>query len=89
MKTVRIEDNKNNIVKKHNELIQKARYSLSEVEIKIVSTLISMIKTDDTEFHQYLIDIKELQKLTNTNTNDRVLHQYCKIIDEQTICNRK
>lgn len=71
MKTVRIEDNKNNIVKKHNELIQKARYSLSEVEIKIVSTLISMIKTDDTEFHQYLIDIKELQKLTNTNTNDR------------------
>ena len=44
---------------------------MSEVEIKIVSTLISMIKTDDTEFHQYLIDIKELQKLTNTNTNDR------------------
>ena len=71
MKTVRIEDNKNNIVKKHNELIQKARYSLSEIEIKIVSTLISMIKTDDAEFHQYLIDIKELQKLTNTNTNDR------------------
>jgi len=71
LKTVRIEDNKNNIVKKHNELIQKARYSLSEIEIKIVSTLISMIKTDDAEFHQYLIDIKELQKLTNTNTNDR------------------
>lgn len=61
---------KNEIVKKHNDLIQKARYSLSEVEIKIVSNLISMIRTDDTEFQQYHIDINQLQKLTNTNIKD-------------------
>jgi len=61
---------KNDIVKKHNDLIQKARYSLSEVEIKIVSNLISMIRTDDTEFQQYHIDINQLQKLTNTNIKD-------------------
>lgn len=60
----------NEIVKKHNDLIQKARYSLSEVEIKIVSNLISMIRTDDAEFQQYHIDINQLQKLTNTNIKD-------------------
>lgn len=59
------------IVKKHNDLIQKARYSLSEVEIKIVSNLISIIRTDDSEFQQYHIDINKLQKLTNTRSNDR------------------
>lgn len=60
----------NTIVKKHNDLIQKARYSLSELEIKIVSNLISIIRTDDTEFQEYHIDINKLQKLTNTKSND-------------------
>lgn len=70
MNKIQIEDNKNNIVKKQNDLINKARYSLNELEIKIVSTLISMIRKDDTEFHEYYVDIKELQKLTNTSTKD-------------------
>lgn len=71
MKMVKIEDNKNNIVKKHNGLIQKARYTLNETEIKLVSTLISMIKKDDEDFQLYAIDIKEFQELTDTKTNDR------------------
>ena len=62
---------KNEVVKKHNDLIQKARYSLNEVEIKIVSNLISLVRTDDTEFQEYHIDINQLQKLTNTKSNDR------------------
>ena len=67
---VRIEDKKNNIVKKHQELIRNARYSLNELEIKLVSTLIAMIKVTDDDFHKYAIDIKELQKLVDSQHKD-------------------
>ena len=59
MNNISIQDNKNNIVKKHNELVNKARYSLSEKGIKIVSALIAMIKKDDKDFQEYNIKIIE------------------------------
>lgn len=58
---------KNILVKKHNDLIN-SRYSLSEIEIKIVSILISMIQKDDIDFHDYVINIDELQELTNVKS---------------------
>lgn len=67
---VKIDNNKNNIVKKHQELIRNARYSLNELEIKLVSTLIAMIKVNDDDFHKYAIDIKELQKLVDSQHKD-------------------
>jgi plasmid replication initiation protein len=70
MKTVNIEDSKNNIVKKHNDLIHKARYSLSENGIKAVSTLISMIKKDDEDFQEYHININDFKELINSNSKE-------------------
>lgn len=67
---VKIDNNKNNIIKKHQELIRNARYSLNELEIKLVSTLIAMIKVNDDDFHKYAIDIKELQKLVDSQHKD-------------------
>lgn len=70
MKIVKIEDNKNNIVKKHNDLIHKARYSLGENGIKAVSTLISMIKKDDADFQEYHININDFKELINSNSKE-------------------
>lgn len=70
MKKVTIEDNKNNIVKKHNDLIHKARYSLSENGIKIVSTLISMIRKDDEDFQEYHFNINDFKELINSNSKE-------------------
>ncbi len=70
MKIVNIEDNKNNIVKKHNDLIHKARYSLGENGIKAVSTLISMIKKDDQDFQEYHININDFKELINSNSKE-------------------
>jgi len=64
MELISIEKDKNNIVKKHNELVRNARYSLNELSIKVVSSLISMIKTSDTEFQEYHLSVKDFQDLT-------------------------
>lgn len=70
MKKVIIEDNKNNIIKKHNDLIRKARYSLSETGIKVVSTLISMIRADDKDFQEYHFNINDFKELIGSNSKE-------------------
>lgn len=45
-------------VRKANELIQKARFSLSLQQQKIILYLISKIQPTDTEFHEYKFEIK-------------------------------
>lgn len=45
-------------VRKANELIQKARFSLSLQQQKIILYLISKIKPTDTDFHEYVFEIK-------------------------------
>lgn len=75
MELVSIEDNKNNIVNKHQELVRNARYSLSNLGIKVVSVLISMIRVSDEDFKEYLIkvsDFKELIGSTSKNTYEYV-----------------
>jgi len=70
MKLVKIEDNKNNIVKKHQELIHSARYSLGETAIKTLSMLISMVKVSDDEFHKYIIKLNDFKELTGASGNE-------------------
>ena len=45
-------------VRKANELIQRARFSLSLQQQKIILYLISKIQPTDTEFHEYQFEIK-------------------------------
>ena len=62
MNFVRIEDNRNNVVVKHKHLVLEARYRLSELGIKVVSMLISMIKINDDAFHQYALKVEYINK---------------------------
>lgn len=80
MNIVAIEDNKNNIVKKHNDLVNKARYSLSESGIKLISMIISMIRTDDETFQEYHLSVNEFTALKgSTSKNDyEAVHQIIK-----------
>lgn len=85
MNIVEIEDNKNHIVKKHNDLVNKARYSLSEDGIKLVSMLIAMINKDDETFQEYHIRVADFTRLKGSNSkNDyETVH---KIIKELLSC---
>jgi len=73
MKIINIEENKNNVIKKGNELI-KAKGELSQTAQKMLAMLISMIRTDDTEFQSYALKIsdykKEIESTSNKGKND-------------------
>ena len=81
MKMIDIGDSKNNIVKKHNDLVRKARYQLGEQGKKIVAMLIAMIRADDADFQEYNIEVKEFARLTGTNSDD-IYKQVDKATDE-------
>lgn len=81
MNIIEIEDNKNNIIKKHNYLVKNARYSLSEQGIKIISALISMIKVSDKDFQEYHLNINKFKTLINTSSND-IYRQVDKLTNE-------
>lgn len=55
----KLEDSRNKLVVKSNELIRNARYSLSEVEQKFIVFLISKIEKNDKELNQVTINLKE------------------------------
>ena len=48
-----LEEERNQLVVKHNALIQKTRYSLNTQQQKIILYLISKIKPDDDELKEY------------------------------------
>jgi len=81
MKLVRIKDNKNNLVVKHKDLVWEARYRLSELGIKIVSMLISMIKVNDDEFHQYALKVDDFKELIGSNSKETYKYTH-KLIKE-------
>ena len=70
MNILEIKDNKNGIVKKHQQLIRNARYSLSELGIKVVSCLIAMVRIDDTDFQEYNLKVQDFKDLVCSNSND-------------------
>ncbi len=70
MNIINIEENRNNIVKKHNELI-KAKGELDGTAQKMLAMLISMIRVDDTEFQKYALKIDDYKKEVDTQSKDK------------------
>lgn len=70
MEIVNIKENKNNVIKKHQELVRNARYGLGDLAIKTLSLLISMIKVSDTDFHEYGIKLSDLKELTGVQSKN-------------------
>jgi len=70
MEIVNIKENKNNIIKKHQELVRNARYGLGDLAIKTLSLLISMIKVSDTAFQEYGIKLSDLKELTGVKSKN-------------------
>jgi len=69
MKEIQVEKHKNNIVSKANELI-KAQSTLSSTAYKMLSSVISMLRTDDTEFQEYALKRDEYLNLINSSSNN-------------------
>ncbi len=57
-KIISLKENGNGIVKKAQQLVE-SRYSLTVMEIKIISELITMVKVTDTVFHEYVFKVDE------------------------------
>lgn len=70
LKEIEIKTHKNNIVSKSNELI-KAKGVLSATAQKMLASVISMIKSDDTEFQEYALRIDDYLKLIKSNSNNK------------------
>jgi len=70
MNLVNVEKEKNNIIKKHNELII-AKGALSGTAQKMLSMIISMLRTDDTEFQKYALHIKSYKKEIGATNNEK------------------
>lgn len=60
--------NKNHLVKKDNNLVF-ARYKLSELSIKVLSTVVSMIRKDDKNFKTYALSIADFKELLGSSSN--------------------
>ena len=69
MKKVIVKNNKNNIVKKDQDLIF-AKHDLPEQSLKIMACLISQIKKDDSDFEKYILTTKDYKELTKTKHKD-------------------
>ena len=76
-----VEESKNNIVKKHQELVHNARYKLSELGIKTIAILISQINVSDEDFKEYAIRIDDIKKLAGDSKTKNTKH-YVDIVTE-------
>ena len=93
MNLIKIEDNKNNVVVKHMDMVWEARFRLSELGLKVVSILISMVNVNDDDFHQYTLKISDFKELIHSNSKNtydythrlikELLSKTLKIGDEQ------
>lgn len=81
MEIVNIEENKNNLVVKHQELVHIARYRLSELGIKVVSVLISMIKVKDIDFQEYALKLNDFKELIGSTSNKT--YEYVDIMTDE------
>ena len=64
-------EERNQLVVKHNSLIQKTRYSLSTQQQKIILYLISKIKPDDDELKEYDFDIRDFCRVCGIETQGK------------------
>jgi len=63
-KQVLVKPDKHKIVRKADKLLN-ARYSLGSLAIKIITTVISMINKEDSDFHLYVLKIQDFKGVTN------------------------
>jgi len=63
-KQVVVKPKKHNIVRKAEKLIQ-ARYRLSTLAIKIIMSVISMIDKNDSDFHLYVLKVRNFKDILN------------------------
>jgi len=85
MNLVSIEKNKNNLVVKHKDLIWEARYRLSELGLKVVAILISMIKINDEDFKEYHLRINDLKELIHSDS--KKVYEYVDIMTNELMSN--
>ena len=64
-----VEANPSNIVRKAEALL-RARYSLSKLAIKLITTIISMISKSDSDFKIYIIKVTDFKELTGTESKN-------------------
>jgi len=69
MKVIQVKKHMNNTVSKANELI-KAKGELSGTAQKMLASIISMIRADDSELQQYALRIDDYLKLIGSKTNN-------------------
>lgn len=65
------EKQRNQLVVKSNELIQKSRFSLSALEQKIILYIISKIKPEDSELKEYCFDMREVCRVCGISYNGK------------------
>lgn len=53
------------LIVKSNDIIQKSRYKLSTQQQKLILYMISKIRPNDTEFKEYIFDLKDLCQIMN------------------------
>ena len=61
-KQIIVKPKPSNIVRKAEKLLT-ARYALSELAIKVITTVISMIDKDDSDFHLYVLKVHDFKEL--------------------------
>ena len=61
-----VKPNRHNVVRKADKLLN-ARYSLSQLAIKVITSVISMISKDDEDFKLYVIKAQDFKELTAPN----------------------
>jgi plasmid replication initiation protein len=70
MNFINIEKDKNNIVKKSNQLL-KAKENLSTTSVKMLTMVISMIKKDDVDFQEYALNIANYKKKIDVTNKEK------------------
>ena len=65
-KQIVVKPKPSNIVRKAEKLLE-ARYTLSELAIKVITTVISMIDKNDSDFHLYVIKVQDFKELIGKN----------------------
>lgn len=65
-----IEDSRNRLVVKDNDLIRKARYNLTVNQQKIITYIISLIKPTDKELKKYEISIHDFCQVCGINNSN-------------------
>lgn len=73
-----IEDARNYKVVKANQIIQKARYDLSLIELKVLAFVLSKVKPSDTEFKTYSFSIKEYCSVCGIDSDNGGNYDYIK-----------